>query len=98
MSGKVHVVHLCRLIRLSILMLSLGLIGACQIAPAVSIKKLQEHQELANLTGLKPTEILNDLHVSWAIPGRWDLMPIKKNPLYTHQQWRSPTLATGVGV
>src|SRR5262249_6777326 len=31
-------------------------------------------------------------------PGHWEALPTKKTLLYTHQQWRSPTLSTGVGV
>jgi hypothetical protein len=71
----------------------------CQLAPpAVSVKRLAEHREVVDLGGLQPTQILQDLKVSWSVPGQWEALPVKKTLLYTHQQWRSPTLSTGVGV
>src|SRR5690349_13689489 len=71
---------------------------ACQVTPAVSTRRLVEHREVADLTGLQPTQILEKLKVSWSVPGKWEALPIRKTLLYTHQQWRSPSLATGVGV
>src|SRR4051812_6144273 len=82
-------------------LLLLSLIGfgmGCQVTPAVSIKKLEQHRELSDLSGLGPTRLIDALGVSWAIPGRWELMAAKPSSLYTHQQWRSPSLLTGVGV
>ena len=72
--------------------------SGCQIAPVVSARKLTEHREAIDLSGLGPTQLLADLKVSWSLPGHWEAMPLRKTVLYTHQQWRSPTLATGVGV
>jgi hypothetical protein len=82
--------------------LAIALVGAlcsaCQVTPGVSVKKLEEHRESSDLSGLQPAKPVDTLGVSWAIPGNWSLLPAKKHPLYTHQQWRSPTMATGVGV
>jgi hypothetical protein len=83
---------------LAILGLTAGVFVGCQVAPTVSVKQLVEHRELADLSGLKPAQSLEDLCVSWAIPGQWGLLPVPKSQLFTHQQWRSPTLATAVGV
>jgi hypothetical protein len=33
-----------------------------------------------------------------AAPRRWVPLPFKPNPLYTHEQWKSPSGHTGVGV
>src|SRR4051812_37683977 len=38
------------------------------------------------------------LKVQWAIPNDWKPMTMTKNALYVHQQFRSPSLATGFGV
>lgn len=71
----------------------------CQAAPAVSIKKLEQHRDMMDLSGLKPAQIVDDLHVSWSVPaGEWESLPLKKTALYTHQQWKSPTSSTGIGV
>lgn len=83
---------------LAVLIIASGTIG-CQVGPTVSVKKLEQNRELADLSGLKPAQIVEDLRVSWSIPtGKWDPLPIKKTVLYTHQQWRSPSLSTGIGV
>jgi len=85
------------LLLLLLTVLGLSSVG-CTIAPPVSIRKLSIHRDQSDLTGLKTSQIFEELHVTWALPHEWESLPIKKNPLYTHQQWRSPTLLTGVGV
>jgi len=47
---------------------------------------------------LLPTAKQDWLKVQWAIPADWKPMKPTKTPLYVHQQFRSPTLATGFGV
>jgi hypothetical protein len=70
----------------------------CQVAPPVSVKMLAQHREISDLSGLKPADLWKELNVTWAVPGRWEALNQKKTALYTHQQWRSPSMATGVGV
>jgi hypothetical protein len=82
-----------------LLLIFAGTMVGCQAAPVVSVKKLEQHRELADLSGLKPAQIVASLRVSWAVPsGNWQALPVRTTPLYTHQQWKSPTASTGVGV
>jgi hypothetical protein len=84
--------------RILLLIIASSMIG-CQAAPVVSVRKLEQHRELADLSGLKPAQIVEALRVSWAVPsGNWQALPVKTTPLYTHQQWKSPSASTGVGV
>jgi hypothetical protein len=71
----------------------------CQTTPPVSVKKLELHRETIDVSGLKPSQIVEELRVSWSVPsGQWTALPVKKTPLYVHQQWKSPTASTGIGV
>lgn len=75
-----------------------AVLGGCQFAPVVSVSRLERHRDEADLSGLTACQVIQDLKVSWAVPRSWDSLPLKRTALYTHQQWRSPSLATGVGV
>ena len=57
-----------------------------------------EHRDKINETGLALAMPLEPLKVNAAFPSGWLPLPLQKNPLYSHQQWRSPTRRTGVGV
>jgi hypothetical protein len=48
--------------------------------------------------GLKKVQLVQALKVTAAPPADWAMLPAYKGALYTHQQWRSPSKATGVGV
>jgi len=89
-------------VRLVILILAAGgvltALGGCQIAQDVSVKRLAIHRQTISDDGLQSPEAFEALRVSWAVPQRWEALPIKSTSLYTHQQWRSPSTFTGVGV
>lgn len=74
-----------------------ALVG-CQPTQSVSIHRLIAHQALIDFSGLKPAQTLETLQVAASIPQKWEAMPLQKKPLYVHQQWRSPSRSTGVGV
>jgi hypothetical protein len=76
----------------------LATLASCQLAPPVSVQRLEEHRDLCDQTGLDAIRLINDLKVTWAVPDSWEALPLSKNLLFSHQQWRSPTAATGVGV
>jgi len=76
----------------------LTVMGGCQTGKNVSSRQLIEHQALIDFSGLDSVKSAPEIRVSIAAPRRWELLPIKSNPLYTHQQWRSPSTHTGVGV
>ena len=72
--------------------------GGCQSSKPVSNRRLIEHQAMIDFSGLKPAEPLDAVKASCSIPRQWDAMPLKKTALYAHQQWKSPSTYTGVGV
>jgi hypothetical protein len=72
--------------------------GGCQPAQSVSVRRLIAHQALIDFSGLKPPETLENLKVAASVPQKWNALPVQNKALYIHQQWRSPTRSTGVGV
>ena len=70
----------------------------CQTASKVTNRRLIEHQALIDFSGLAPAEPVDGVKVSCSVPRQWEAMPLKKTPMYAHQQWRSPSSHTGVGV
>jgi hypothetical protein len=73
-------------------------VTGCQTAaPGVSTALIR-HQALVDFSGLKESQTVEALKVNCAPPETWEAMPLKKMSLFTHQQWRSPTHNTGVGV
>lgn len=72
--------------------------GGCQTGKAVSSRQLIEHQALIDFSGLDSLKPIPALNAAIAAPRRWEKLPSKPNPLYTHEQWRSPSTHTGVGV
>jgi hypothetical protein len=75
-----------------------GLLGGCQNGANLSSRRLIEHQALIDFSGLETVLPCEAVNVAIAPPRRWEALPLKNNPLYTHQQWRSPSGHTGVGV
>jgi hypothetical protein len=70
----------------------------CQSGTPVSSRQLIEHQALIDFSGLKKDEQVPWVKTTIATPRRWEVMPRQSNPLYAHQQWRSPSTHTGVGI
>ena len=70
----------------------------CQTVSGPLAQRLVEHQAQVELVGLDTLELVESLKVSCAAPLNWHILPLNKNALYTHQQWRSPSRSTGVGV
>lgn len=82
-------------------LLLLGLLvplTGCQTQTKVRERRMMETILSIDFTGLKPAETIEPLHVSVSAPKTWEAMPLVKTPLYTHQQWRSPSRLTGMGV
>ena len=51
-----------------------------------------------DLSGLRAMETIDSIDARCAIPNGWDELRLHKTAIYTHQQWRSPSMHTGVGV
>lgn len=73
-------------------------VGGCQTGAQVSSRRLIEHQAFIDFSGLKTDEAVASVKTTIAAPRQWELMPLQSNPLFTHQQWRSPSTHTGVGI
>jgi hypothetical protein len=70
----------------------------CQQTSHVVHRRLIEHQAMIDFSGLKPAELVENVNVRAAIPRNWETLEPQSNALYTHQQWKSPSTKTGVGV
>src|SRR5687768_5161787 len=72
--------------------------AGCVVAPPVSTKQILRQQRLLDFTGLLPAQTIKDLNVKWSAPRGWEALPPKSGMMFTHQQYRSPSGVTGVGV
>jgi len=71
-----------------------GLSTGCQLGQPPNAKRVA-----VDRIDLLPVCTDDSLRVSWSLPYDWKTLPNqKRNPLYTHVQYRSPSLSTGLGV
>jgi hypothetical protein len=75
-----------------------GSLTGCQLQPAVSTSRLLRYQQLVESDGLDDAATFAALRAQCAPPQHWTKLPLQRTALYTHQQWKSPTMSTGVGV
>ena len=68
------------------------------VQQVISTRSLFQHQALVEMEGLQPVRVYDALHVTCAMPRKWENLPDDKGMLYDHVQWRSPSLQTGIGV
>jgi hypothetical protein len=73
-------------------------ISGCQMTPPASKALMSEYRGLIDETGLALASAVEPLKVNAAFPAGWQALGVQKSALYTHQQWRSPSKRTGVGV
>jgi hypothetical protein len=71
------------------------LVGGCQSARPDAI---ESQRALIDFTGLGPLMQINALKSNGSAPQNWDPLPMQITPLFAHEQWRSPTRTTGVGI
>lgn len=72
--------------------------GGCAVTPPPSTGRLLRNRALIDFTGLRSVETIGGVKVSAACPIGWERIDPRRTPLYTHEQWRSPSGQTGVGV
>ncbi len=72
--------------------------AGCQTSAPLITQRLIAHQAMIDFSGLKPAETIESVRVSCGVPRQWEVMPLQHTPLFAHQQWRSPSGHTGVGV
>ena len=70
----------------------------CQQVPTVSHRRLIAHVAMVDFSGLKPSEPVEGVKAYAAVPRQWETLAQQSNALYTHQQWKSPSGKTGIGV
>ena len=80
------------------LCLALASISGCTFAPPVQTNRLITQRALIDFTGLKQVQQYANVKVTAAPPVGWDRLALRKHFLYEHEQWRSPSSLTGVGV
>ena len=79
-------------------LLLVAVAAGCQGNSKVTNRRIIQHQALIDFSGLAPREELGAVKVSCSVPRQWEALSLKKTPLYAHQQWKSPSGHTGVGV
>jgi hypothetical protein len=73
-------------------------VSGCQMTAPASKALLTEYRTKVDESGLSLAMAIEPLKANLASPAGWQPLPLQKNALYSHQQWRSPTKRTGVGV
>ena len=76
----------------------LAISAGCQTGTQVSRHRLIEHQALIDFSGLGGPEVAERVRVQVAVPRTWVVHDVERRPLFTHQQWKSPSARTAVGV
>jgi hypothetical protein len=87
--------------RAAVLLLSLlfaGTLTACQATSPVTARAMVRQRSMLDLSGLNPVETVEQVKASIAVPRQWTEDKAKSGLFYVHQQWRSPSGATTVGV
>jgi hypothetical protein len=70
----------------------------CQQAATVTHRRLIAHVAMVDFSGLRPSAPIDGVKVHAAVPRQWETLTQHSTPLYTHQQWKSPSGRTGIGV
>ncbi len=73
-------------------------VSGCQMTAPASKALLTEYREKVDESGLALPTAVDPLKANIAFPAGWQALPLQKSALYAHQQWRSPSKRTGVGV
>jgi len=81
-----------------LLALLLGTGAGCQTAPPVSVRSLINHQAMIDFSGLRSVEQFDLVKAQAAPPASWKQLALKRGPMYTDMQWRSPSGSSAVGV
>jgi hypothetical protein len=79
-------------------LLAAAALAACQAIPPLTRAALAEHREVLAEAGLSSAITVNELRASLEVPPQWRPLPLQKSVLYTHQQWRSQSRRTAVGI
>jgi hypothetical protein len=75
-----------------------AVLGGCQSSRAPSSTRYAAHLDALDFSGLKATQDMESLRVTCSPPQKWLSLPMQRTALYSHEQWKSQSGATGVGV
>jgi hypothetical protein len=53
---------------------------------------------MIDFSGLGEPQLIEKVNARAAVPPNWDRLESQSNAIYTHQQWRSPSTKTGIGI
>jgi hypothetical protein len=88
-----------RILPALVVVVPFGLLSAgCHTAQPIATQALIQHQAMIDFSGLAPVQTVESVKVQWAPPQNWRALPEDRSPLYVHQQFKSPSGNTGVGV
>jgi hypothetical protein len=76
----------------------LGPLIVCIGCQTARPEAMASQRAFIDFTGLAPLMNISALKASGSVPDDWTPLPLLQTPLYAHEQWRSPTLTTGVGI
>jgi hypothetical protein len=79
-------------------MVVFAFLSGCQMTGPASKALMTEYREALDESGLSLPVAVEPLKINAAFPSGWQALGMQKSALYTHQQWRSPSKRTGVGV
>lgn len=96
MNTRTCAVHYGRLI--SLLLLGSMLLAGCSVGGPIAVEGFARQRAAVNPTGLAASETIDAVKANCAVPATWDRLGLQKTMLFSHQQWRSPTHRTAVGV
>lgn len=74
------------------------LLGGCQTAEPTTARALVRQQATVDLAGLRPAHPAQDIKATLSVPANWVQRDPQDGLFYIHQQWRSPSKATAIGV
>lgn len=81
-----------------LLLLSAMLLAGCSTGGPMAVGEFARRRAEVNPAGLAPSQMVNAVKANCAAPQGWDRLGLQKTLLFSHQQWRSPTHRTAVGV
>jgi hypothetical protein len=86
-----------RFARGALLSSALALVMSCSVTPSTTSTRLLNHRAAIDFTGLRNARMVDTVKASIASPIGWDRLVTQRAALYTHEQWRSASMLTGVG-
>lgn len=96
MGARAACVAVCRLV--APVLIVFGTLSGCQLGQLPSGEKFIDHREQLDFSGLHQPEAIDELKINASLPNGWQALPRQKGVLYTHQQFRSPSRKTAVGI